>query len=95
MSNGESKMLKAYQCDEYDLYAAHDAEEAKRLWHEQCGHDDPMEDEYPRELTGEELDRRQPAFDEDGDPIKGETTSVREMLAEHGDEPGWLAGSEW
>lgn len=86
--------LKAYQCDDYDLYAARDAEEAKRLWHEQCGHDDPMEDGYPRELSDAELDRRQPAFDEDGTLIEGETTSIREMLAEHGDEPGWLAGSE-
>lgn len=88
-------MLKAYKCNDSDLYAANDIEEAKRLWREQVGSDELMDDEYPLELTDEELDHRYPAFDEDERPIEGETTSVREMLAEHGDEPGWLAGSDW
>ena len=88
-------MLKVYKCDDSDLYAANDAEEAKRLWREQVGDDEVMDEEYPLELTDEELDRRYQAFDEDERPIEGETTSVREMLAEHGDEPGWLAGSDW
>ena len=47
------------------------------------------------ELTDEELDVRYPAFDEDERPIEGETISVREMLVEHGDRPGWLCGSDW
>ena len=88
-------MLKAYQCDDSDVYAANDAEEAKRLWREHVGGDEPMDDDYPRELDDEELDKRYPAFDEDERPIEGETTSVREMLAEHGDTPGWLCGSGW
>ena len=88
-------MLKAYQCDESDVYAANDVEEAKRLWREHVGGDEPMDDDYPRELDDEELDKRYPAFDEDERPIEGETTSVREMLAEHGNEPGWLCGSGW
>jgi hypothetical protein len=87
--------LKAYQCDDSDLYAARDAEEAKRLWHENVGDDETMDDEYPHELTDDELDHRYPEFDEDERPIPGETISVREMLAQHGTEPGWLAGSDW
>ncbi|MBN8921601.1 MAG: hypothetical protein BGP10_15945 [Rhodanobacter sp. 68-29] len=88
-------MLKAYQCDDSDVYAANDAEEAKRLWHDTVGEDEPMADGYPRELDDAELDRRYPAFDENECPIEGQTTSVREMLVEHGDDPGWLCGSEW
>ena len=47
------------------------------------------------ELTDEELDVRYPAFDEDERPIEGQTTSVREMLTEHGSEPSWLCGRDW
>lgn len=94
MTNDEQVVLKAFQCDDSDLYAARDAAEAERLWHEQCG-DDPLDEGYPRELTDAELDVRHQAFDEDERPIDGETISVREMLAEHGSEPGWLAGSNW
>lgn len=86
-------MLKAYACDDSDLYAAESAEQARLLYIGQTGEE--PEDGYPRELTDEELDKRQPAFDEDERQIEGETTSVREMLAEHGNEPGWLAGSDW
>lgn len=88
-------MLKAYQCDDSDVYAAHDAEEAKRLWRELVGADEPMDEDYPRELDDAELDKRYPVFDEDERPIEGQTTSVREMLAEHGSKPGWLCGSDW
>lgn len=88
-------MLKAYQCDDSDVYAAKSAEQAAQLCRVQVGGDEPMDDGYPRELTEEELDVRYQAFDEDERPIEGETTSVREILAEHGNEPGCLCGSDW
>lgn len=87
-------MLKAYLCDSSDIYAAESAEQAEQLWRDMVV-DEPLDDGYPRELTDEELDVRYPAFDEDERPIEGQTTSVREMLAEHGSEPGWLCGSDW
>ena len=88
-------MLKAYHCDDSDVYAAESAEQAAQLWREHVGGDEPMEEDYPRELDDAELDKRYPAFDEDERPIEGKTTSVREMLEEHGSEPGWLCGSAW
>lgn len=90
-----SPSLKVYACDHSDIYAANDADEAARLWRELNGDDESMEDGYPRELTDDELDARIPAFDENENRIEGQTTSVREMLAEYGSEPGWLAGSDW
>lgn len=86
-------MLKAFACDDSDLYAAENAEQAAQVYRDMCG-DEPDEG-YPRELTDAELDIRYPAFDENECPIEGQTTSVREMLAEYGDEPGFLAGSDW
>lgn len=86
-------MLKAYACDDIDLYAAESAEQAAKLYEEHTG--EPPDDGYPTELTAADLDKRYSAFDEDENPIEGQTTSVREMLVEHGSEPGWLAGSEW
>jgi hypothetical protein len=88
-------MLKAYQCDDRDVYAANDAQEAKRLWHETVGEDEEMDDEFPHELPPEALLIRYPAFDENERPIEGQTISVAEMLVEHGDTPGWLCGSDW
>lgn len=85
--------LKAFQCDESDVYAAHDAEEAKRLWHDTIGADEEMEEGYPRELTDKELDEPQPEFDEN-EVRTGEWTSVREFL-EQASEPGWLCGSDF
>jgi len=87
-------MLKAFQCDDHDLYAANDAEEAKRLWHEHVGGDELMHADYPRELTDAQLDAAQFEY-EDNEAATGGTTSVRQMLEEHGPEPGWLAGSDW
>lgn len=84
--------LKAFACDEYDLYAAESAEQAAALYKEATG--EQPEDGYPRELTDAELDALQPEFDEN-ERRTGNITSVRQMLAEHGNEPGWLAGSEW
>lgn len=85
--------LKAFACDEMDIYAAESAEKAAEMYLDTTGEE--PEEGYPRELTDDELDARQPAFDENENRIEGKTTSVREMLAEHGSEPGWLAGSEW
>lgn len=84
--------LKVYQCDDSDLYAAISAEQAAELYRDMTG-DDP-EDGYPRELSDAELDAPQPEFDEN-EQRTGGTTTIRQMLAEHGSEPGWLAGSEW
>lgn len=86
-------MLKAYLCTDDDLYAAENAEQAAKLHEEITG--DPCEDGFPQELSDIALDAPQPAFDEDERQIPGKKTSVRQMLAEHGDEPGWLAGSRW
>lgn len=85
-------MLKAFQCDDNDLYAAESAEQAAELYRDHVG-EDPDEG-YPRELTDAELDAEQPEFDENECQTGGKT-SVRQMLTEHGAEPGWLAGSEW
>jgi len=85
-------MLKAYQCTDEDLYAAENAEQAAKLCEEQSG--EPCDEGYPRELDDEELDKPQPAFDEDERRIPGEYTSVREMLDQQ-TEPGWLACSWW
>ncbi len=86
-------MLKAYQCTDDDLYAAPSVEQAAMLCEADVG--EPCEEGYPRELSDEELDKRHPAFDEDENPVDGQTISVREMLAKHGNDPGWLAGSRW
>lgn len=82
-------MLKVYRCGDEDLYAAENAEQARKLCEEMTG--EPLADEYLQELTDAELDAEQPEFDED-ERQTGGTTTVRRMLAEHGDEPGWLAG---
>jgi len=85
-------MLKAFACDDSDLYAAENADQAEQLYVEHVG--EPCEEGYPRELTDAELDAEQPEFDENEERTGG-TTSVRQMLVEHGDEPGWLAGCDW
>jgi len=85
-------MLKVYRCDDYDLYAAENAEQAEALLLEHTN--EKPEDGYPHELTAAELDAPQPEFDA-SEQRTGGTTSIRKMLAEHGTEPGWLAGSDW
>lgn len=85
-------MLKAFRCTDMDLYAAKDPKQCAEVYEEHCG--EKLEDGYPEELTDAELDAPQPEFDENENRTGG-TTSIRQMLAEHGDEPGWLAGSEW
>ncbi|NMW26248.1 hypothetical protein HFP05_18330 [Rhodanobacter denitrificans] len=84
-------MLKAYYCDDMDLYAAESAEQAAQVYEEHTN--DRPDEGYPRELTDAELDAPQPEFDENEERTGG-TTSIRQMLAEHGDEPGWLAGRD-
>lgn len=83
--------LKAFQIGD-DLYAAASAEQAASLFTEQTG--EPCDEEV-RELDDAELDKPQPEFDEDEQIIEGAFTSVRQMLREHGDEPGWLAAERW
>lgn len=85
-------MLKAFACTDDDLYAAKDAKQAAALCAEMTG--ELLEDGYPYELSDEMLDAPQPEFDKDEKPTGG-VTSVRQMLVEHGDEPGWLAGYPW
>ncbi|HET6631566.1 MAG TPA: hypothetical protein VFG73_02505 [Rhodanobacteraceae bacterium] len=67
-----------------ELYAARDLAHAREVIAEYTTDD-------ARELSEAELDAPQPEFDED-ERETGGTTTVRQMLAEHGDEPGWLAG---
>lgn len=86
-----SETLKAFQCSDNDWYAAKDAKEAAELHEDLCG--DAPEDPYPVELTDEDLDRPLPEFDED-EQETGIMTSIRKMLVEHGESPGWLAGTE-
>jgi len=85
--------LKAFWCSDCDLYAAESAEQAAALFKDDTR--DACDDGYPREMTDAELDKPQQSFDEDERPIEGEFTSVRQMLAEHGLSPGWLAGTVW
>lgn len=78
--------MKVFRIDD-ELYAAFDALQASALHKDQVGE---APDEQ-RELSEKELDAPQPEFDENEQPTGG-TTTIRQMLAEHGDEPGWLAG---
>lgn len=82
--------MKVFAINDDDLYAANDAAEALSLYR---GMVDDEPEPIIEELTDAQLDHRHPAFDEDERPIPGETISVREMLEQHGDEPGWLAGT--
>lgn len=81
--------MKVFEINDDDLYAANDEAEALAIFK----HDSFV---WPgptiHELTDAQLDRRYQAYDQDERPIPGQTISVREMLAEHGDKPGWLAG---
>ncbi len=79
--------LNVYQIGE-ELYAAPSPVSAVRIFLDMTGE---LPDEEPRELSEAELDAPQPEFDEDERETGGKT-SVRQMLTEHGDEPGWLAG---
>lgn len=88
------KTMKVYQCDDSDLYAAISAKQAAELYRDMTDEEPDADDGYPRELTDAELDAEQPEFDENENKTGG-VTSIRKMLAEHGNEPGWLAGSEW
>ena len=88
----KDKTLKAYQCDDSDVYAAESTEQASKLYEEMVG--ELPEDGYPQELTEKALDVQYPEFDENEEKT-GAMTSIRQMLAEHGNEPGWLCGSEW
>lgn len=86
-----SNELKVFACSDCDLFAAENSEQASRLYEEMTG-EKPI-DGYPTALTDADLDAPTPEFDEDENRT-GAMTSIRRMLAEHGDEPGWLAGSE-
>lgn len=88
-------MLKAFACNDSDIYAAESIEQAIQVYRDQVGEDEPMEDGYPIELVDEDLDKEYQDFDEDERPIEGQTITIRRMLAEHGTEPGYLCGSNW
>ncbi|KAF1045652.1 hypothetical protein [Xylophilus sp.] len=85
-------LLKAFYCNESEVYAATNAEHAAELMDDLTGAKPSAG--YPEELTDAQLNVQYPAFDENEQPT-GEMTSIRQMLAEHGDEPGWLCGSDW
>jgi hypothetical protein len=84
--------LKAYLCDDSDVYAAESAEQALKLYEETVG--ELPEEGYPQELSEKALDVQYPEFDENEEKT-GSMTSIRQMLAEHGNEAGWLCGSDW
>lgn len=86
--------LKAFQCGDEAIYAARDAAEAAALYRAQTGEVEPLDEGYPVELSEAELDRRYPVFDEDEQCVPGQTFSIRELLAELGDTPGWLCATE-
>jgi hypothetical protein len=75
--------------DEPTIYAAHDADAAAMLYILDGG-EKPQED-CPRELTADELDREIPDYDENERPTE-ETTTIRRML-EAATEPGYLCGA--
>ena len=81
-------MLKVFVCSDLDAYAALNAEQAAELFKAGCG--EPCEEGYPFELGDAALDERHQAFDVDEKAIEGKTISFRELLADFGDEPGWL-----
>ena len=88
-----TKIMKVYLFDDCSLYAAESMELAVTLYKE-CV-DKELAEGCPRELTESELNARYPKFDENENPVEGQTISILEMLAEHGDEPGLLAGGVW
>lgn len=85
--------LKAYMVGDDDVYAAHSAEEAVRLFRLDVDWGDGDIDIDVSELTDAELDREYPEFDENERPT-GNTITMRKYLAEM-TAPGWLAGSSW
>lgn len=88
MSDIEAKkMLKAYQCNDSDIYAAESEEGAIEVYREYTG--DDFAEGYPSELTAEELDKEIPEIDEN-DARTGGITSIRKLLSEHGAEPSPL-----
>lgn len=92
MNATTNNVLKVFQCSDSEWYAATSAEQAADLFEEMT--DEKPDEGYPVELTDADLDEPLPAFDEDECPT-GEMTSIRQMLAEHGDEPGRLCGSDY
>jgi len=85
-------MLKAFYVSECELWAAETAEQAKQDYERETG--ELCVDGYPQELTEAELDKEYPEFDEDEAPTDN-MTSVRQMLREHGDTVGFLAGTDY
>jgi len=83
--------LKVFRCSDNDWYAASTPDHAARLFYVDTGED--PEDGYPEEMTDAQLDAPIPEFDED-ETETGNTTSMRQILAENGDRLGWLCGSE-
>lgn len=91
MTTDKTSHLKAFQCDETELFAAVSADQAAELYEDWTG--EAPQAPYPTELTDAQLDEPIPALDED-ECETGEMTSIRQFLVEYGDEPGWLASSE-
>lgn len=84
-------MLKAYQYNfSSDIYAANDVVGAKILWDGTIGENKPIKEGYLRELSNSELETLFPVIDENGREIEGQEISVREMLENYGETPGWL-----
>lgn len=82
--------LKAFYVDEETIYAALDAEQAAVLYEQDTGIACD-ENEYPREVTKDELDAERPALDED-ERLTGATTTLRSWLR-GATAPGLLAAA--
>lgn len=79
--------MNAYEMDDHPVYyAAHTAEEARKLYQNDTG--ETLEDKYPRQVTDAELDAETLVIYEDEEPT-GEVTSMRKMLADQ-KAPGFL-----
>jgi hypothetical protein len=84
-----NKVLKAYQVDDMDLYAAYSKDQARRLYKGETG--DDCDDGYPFLVSKKECDRLIPDFDEDENP-NGQMTCISEWLRTAA--PGFLASTE-
>lgn len=83
--------LKAFEMDdEQTIYAAEDKDEACRLYLMDMGDDFDIDDDYPQELTGSQLDHPFQDCDENEVP-NGLIITIRQILAEKL-EGGFLCG---
>jgi len=84
--------MNAYEMDSYPTYyAANTPEEATKLYLNDTGPDNVMEEDCPRLLSDDELDEKIQERDED-EALTGRTTTMRAWLNAM-TEPGFLASA--